>query len=358
MSKIIIEYEGQPVDVIELMRHIVNHEVALQYSPWFFTYYADLTGEGYMSKYVRFLRKLLSMRDGGLTGQKVLDAGCGFGIMSTLMALMGAQEIHSFDCHEGMIATFRAYLGILPYKLPVFPRVGDVGAMPYEDESFDLVLSHEAISHYGDVGGFLAESYRVLRPGGALLLSDSNNALNRRVVKETWEIWSAFEEGPATTNVHGHTIAESFREQRAEIIARDFPQLSPDAVTLLAKHTSGLWGDGLKQAVESYMQSGELPGHVYREGTCPIDPVQGYYIEYLFDPYDLKRRLETLGFDVRLRAYLGGARGGALALANDLLTWRPLTRLTLRFARAFRILAIKKRESRATVGSRTCASPC
>jgi len=329
------------VDVLELMRHILTHKVASRYSPWFFTYYEDLTGPAYMSKYMRFLRGLLALVPGGIRGRRVLDAGCGFGIMATLTALLGAGEVYGLDCHEGMIDTFETYLRILPFSLPVYPAVGDVAAMPYSDASFDVVLSHEAISHYADVEGFVREAYRVLRPGGALVISDSNNALNPRVVRETWEIWEAFEEGPAGVQVHGHRVERPFVEQRAALIGRDFPDLSSEEVALLARHTSGLWGEGLRQAVQEYLRTKQLPPHRYQRGTCPVDPVQGYYIERLFDPYDLARDLEKQGFRVRLWAYLGGARGGLLALANAVLTWRPFTPFVLRFARAFRLLALK-----------------
>jgi SAM-dependent methyltransferase len=274
--------------------------------------------------------------------QKVLDAGCGFGIMTTLMALMGAREVHGLDCHAGMIETFRTYLDILPWRLPVYPQQGDVASLPYADASFDVVVSHEAISHYPDVPAFLSEAYRVLRPGGALLLSDSNNALNARVRRETYAIWHAFEEGPAGAHVHGHTIEKPFVEQRAQLIGEAFPELEPAQVVALARHTSGLAGEALSEAVRRYQSTGVLPEHPYREGQCPIDPVQGYYIEYLFDPYALARDLQALGFDTRLRAYLGGARGGPLAVANAALTWAPLTPLILPLAKSFRLLATKR----------------
>jgi len=337
-----LEYAGRRVDVPALMRYILTHEVAARYSPWFFRYHGDLTSERYIAKYLRFMRKLFALRPGGLEGQRVLDAGCGFGIMATLMALMGAREVHGLDAHRGMIATFRTYLEILPYRLPVYPEVGDVAAMPYAASAFDIVLSHEAISHYRDVEGFLAESYRVLRPGGALIISDSNNALCRRVVRRTREVWRAFELGPARENIHGHRVEKPFIVQRAEIIARDFPSLSAQEVSLLAEHTSGLWGAGLRGAVEAYLRTGRVPERVYREGECPVDPVQGYYIERLVDPYQLRQRLEDLGFAARLRAYLGGARGGWVEVANDLLTWGLFTPVALRFARAFRLLAVKR----------------
>jgi ubiquinone/menaquinone biosynthesis C-methylase UbiE len=340
-SSTFVEYHGQRVDIPALMRHILTHEVSTHYSPWFFSYYGDLS-ELYIDRYVRFLRKLLTLRRGGVAGQRVLDAGCGFGFMALLLALMDAREVHGLDSHQGMIDTFRTYLDVLPYTLPIYPRQGSVSAMPYADESFDLVLSHEAISHYLDVDGFMREAYRVLRPGGALIISDSNNALNQHIVQMTWEIWWAFEQGPATDNLHGHKIESPFVEQRALIIGRDFPQLDPKEVASLARHTSGLWGAGLHQAVEGYLHTGDLPSHLYHEGQCPVDPVQGYYIESLFNPYALKRQLDALGFNTQVYAYLGGARGGLLAVANDVLTWHPLTPLIMPWAGSFRLIATKK----------------
>jgi len=340
VADLAIAFRGQQVDVLHLMHQIAESPRSAEYSPWFFTYYRDLTGYDYMSRYLRFLRKLVSALPNGLDGQSVLDAGCGFGIMSTLLALLGAARVDGIDCHQGMIDTFAAYLPMLPYDLPVYPQTGNVEAMPYSDCHFDIVLSHEAVSHYQDVDGFLREAYRVLKPGGALLLSDSNNSLNSDVRRETQEIWTAFEQGPPTEEIHGHRVETPFVDQREEIIRAEFG-LSAEEARMLAEHTSGLAGSELRDAVARYVSDGSVPDCVYRPGMCPIDPVQGYYIEYLFDPWDLARQMEELGFRVRLRAYLGGARGGVLSLANDLLTLPPFTRIVLPRARAFRMLAIK-----------------
>jgi ubiquinone/menaquinone biosynthesis C-methylase UbiE len=48
---------------------------------------------------------------------------------------------------------------------------GDAHDLPFEDESFDAVVNIESAQHYKDVGRFLAEVHRVLRPGGHLLIA-------------------------------------------------------------------------------------------------------------------------------------------------------------------------------------------
>ncbi len=49
---------------------------------------------------------------------------------------------------------------------------GDMTALPFPDESFDLCMAECSISGCGDGPAALKEAYRVLRPGGSLLLSD------------------------------------------------------------------------------------------------------------------------------------------------------------------------------------------
>jgi SAM-dependent methyltransferase len=48
--------------------------------------------------------------------------------------------------------------------------------LPFGSGVFDLVFCFEAIFYFPDVGQFIAESYRVLKPGGRLLFSSLNNA--------------------------------------------------------------------------------------------------------------------------------------------------------------------------------------
>lgn len=50
-------------------------------------------------------------------------------------------------------------------------RVGNALSLPFADQSFDVVVNVESAQHYGDMGRFLEEVHRVLRPGGAFLMA-------------------------------------------------------------------------------------------------------------------------------------------------------------------------------------------
>lgn len=50
------------------------------------------------------------------------------------------------------------------------------GTLPWRDGAFDVVTSNQVIEHLGDTDVFLRESFRVLRPGGTLIVSTENLA--------------------------------------------------------------------------------------------------------------------------------------------------------------------------------------
>ena len=50
---------------------------------------------------------------------------------------------------------------------------GDVDDMPFDDAAFDLVTCRIAPHHFADIGRFIAEAVRVLRPGGLLAVVDN-----------------------------------------------------------------------------------------------------------------------------------------------------------------------------------------
>lgn len=72
-------------------------------------------------------------------------------------------------------AFFRADAEWVPADLPGNPHaellLNQDGSLPVEDWTFDAVLSTQVLEHVEDPGLYLSECFRVLRPGGRMLLS-------------------------------------------------------------------------------------------------------------------------------------------------------------------------------------------
>jgi ubiquinone/menaquinone biosynthesis C-methylase UbiE len=310
-----------------------------EYDPWFYRYYDDLNDQDSVAVFLRHLSDRLEFGGVQPEGKRVLDAGCGFGFTLVTLAALGAAEAHGIEIHDGMVQTMRRYLDLLPRELAdrICLLHGDVSAMPYEDSSFDLILSFEAISHYRDVDAFIRDSYRILRPAGVLVVSDGNNGLNPVTRRKTREIWDAFELGPKGVSIHGHVVHHHYEEERRQYIAERFPAVPSER---MAHETFGMTFLEVAAACERHRQDGSFPGSIYDHATVPVNPDDGTVIERLFNPYALARRMRAVGFSTRTHGYWGGASGrGKLRLANAVLS--ALSPVTIVTARAFLIAARK-----------------
>ncbi|WP_158299405.1 class I SAM-dependent methyltransferase [Paenibacillus antri] len=95
---------------------------------------------------------------------KVLEVGCGTGRTACYVAAQG-HRVTGIDIRPDMIAKAKARAE--KEKLTVEFRRGDATALPFPDESFDVVLV-ESVSIFTDTPQALREYYRVLRGGGRL----------------------------------------------------------------------------------------------------------------------------------------------------------------------------------------------
>jgi SAM-dependent methyltransferase len=98
---------------------------------------------------------------------RVLDAACGEGYGTAMLASAGAASAVGVDRDERTIEH-----ALERYGLDF--RVAEVLDMPFDDGSFDLVVSFETIEHVRDPGAALDEFARVMAPRGLLLLSTPN----------------------------------------------------------------------------------------------------------------------------------------------------------------------------------------
>lgn len=113
-----------------------------------------------------------------LTGQRVLDIGCGIGGIDLLLVeAHGAASVLGIDVEMPVLerARARAKAAGLTERLDfrqVSPHQVAPGPLPLADDSFDLVFSKDAMVHIPDKAALYAEVLRVLRPGGVFAASD------------------------------------------------------------------------------------------------------------------------------------------------------------------------------------------
>ena len=109
----------------------------------------------------------LLVREGDLSGRRILDIGCGTGVHAAILARHFGCRIAGIDASAGMLAEARAKLPDADFRHAVAEE------LPFEDEFFDAALMILAVHHLDRPRAF-AEARRVLAPGGRLLITTSN----------------------------------------------------------------------------------------------------------------------------------------------------------------------------------------
>jgi ubiquinone/menaquinone biosynthesis C-methylase UbiE len=103
-------------------------------------------------------------------GARVLDVGCGPGHVAEHLVGHGL-TVSGVDLDARMIERARRRLGPGTEL-----EVADVAALPFDDASFDAVVSTLSMHHWADTGVGLAEVARVLQPDGIALIYDLGGA--------------------------------------------------------------------------------------------------------------------------------------------------------------------------------------
>ncbi len=114
----------------------------------------------------RVIRAALALKP----GEHVLDIGSGPGFLAGEMAEeVGADgRVHGIDPSDSMLAIAGRSETSVEYDR------GDALALPFGDEQFDVAVSTQVYEYVDDVEGALAEVWRVLRPGGRMLVLDTD----------------------------------------------------------------------------------------------------------------------------------------------------------------------------------------
>jgi 2-polyprenyl-6-hydroxyphenyl methylase/3-demethylubiquinone-9 3-methyltransferase len=109
-----------------------------------------------------------------LAGLRVLDIGCGGGILSEPLARLGAAVVGADPSQTNVEA---AKLHAAEAGVVVDYRTTTAEALADEGEGFDVVLAMEVVEHVADLGLFISRCAEMVRPGGLMITATLNRTL-------------------------------------------------------------------------------------------------------------------------------------------------------------------------------------
>jgi len=207
----------------------------------YWSQYVQKTEELYLSRALRFHSgnidtwiNAMQLHD----GMKILELGCAGGLLChRLKERLPNAEITGLDLDDGHIDFAKKRTKELNLQCDFF--VGDATQLPFEDNSFDVCYSH-TVMNFCVPEKFVSEQYRVLRPGGRIIVMD---VCNRGSKPEEWiptddceekelfdKVWAAASENQCSEIKRYENRTEKYPMYLA---AQGFRNISVDAVAVV-----------------------------------------------------------------------------------------------------------------------------
>jgi len=206
------------------------------------------------------------------TGLEILDAGCGEGYLSRILAKKGANAT-GIDSSTKLIEAARSQN--LADALSVSFDIGSVDDLPYPDSSFDLVVCNHLVNDLFDPSKPISEFARVLRSSGRLIIlmlhpcfynkhAERDQATNGMIASSYFDIRSVeqtFEVGGLTSPAANiawfrplEFYTEELRKSGFAIISLTEPHPSPEQW-----RTDGWWRKGFTRPLFMLLTAQKLP---------------------------------------------------------------------------------------------------
>ncbi|RCK99968.1 MAG: 2-polyprenyl-6-hydroxyphenyl methylase / 3-demethylubiquinone-9 3-methyltransferase [Candidatus Tokpelaia sp. JSC189] len=109
-----------------------------------------------------------------LQGIRILDIGCGGGLLCEPLARLGADMV-GVDASAANIEVAKIHSG--ENRLYIDYRTATAEALAIASEKFDVILNMEVVEHVANVGFFMAASASMVKPGGLMFIATLNRTL-------------------------------------------------------------------------------------------------------------------------------------------------------------------------------------
>ena len=106
-----------------------------------------------------------------LRGLRILDIGCGGGLLSEAMARLGA-EVHGVDVVDSNIQVARLHAA--EHGLAIDYETATAESVAERGDQYDVVLNMEVVEHVADLPAFMAAVNRLVTPGGHTFVATIN----------------------------------------------------------------------------------------------------------------------------------------------------------------------------------------
>jgi tocopherol O-methyltransferase len=118
------------------------------------------------------MNEIMAEEVGVGAGDRVLDAGCGVGGTAMWLAAELQARVVGISITMEHVLRARTYARRRGLQDQVTFEIADFADTALPSESFDVVWAQESVCHDGDSRPFLQEAYRLLRPGGHVVVED------------------------------------------------------------------------------------------------------------------------------------------------------------------------------------------
>jgi 2-polyprenyl-6-hydroxyphenyl methylase/3-demethylubiquinone-9 3-methyltransferase len=160
-----------------------------------------------------YMRRVLAERGVELAGASVLDVGSGGGLLAEEFARLGC-HVCGIDPSRRSVEVACAHAA--EAGLEIDYEVGVAEQLPYADGSFDVVYCCDVLEHVDDVARTIAESARVLAPGGIYLYDTLNRTVRSWLIAiKLWQEWDSTHFMPP--NIHDWRMFIKPREMAAHL---------------------------------------------------------------------------------------------------------------------------------------------